>query len=81
MSEKCPSCKGDVLTCLACGVNGVGVGFEHECDHIAARREREACAQVCDRWAAANIDAFREQALAAECCARHIRERGKTSRK
>jgi len=42
----------------------------------AVAKEREACAQVCDRWAAANIEAFRDQALAAECCARRIRKRG-----
>lgn len=38
--------------------------------------EREACAKICDDWARANYKAFREQALAAERCAAHIRERG-----
>ena len=38
--ETCPTCTGDVLTCLACGVNGVGIGFEHECDPLAAKTER-----------------------------------------
>lgn len=34
--------KGDKLTCLSCGANGIGVGFKHDCDPIAARRERAA---------------------------------------
>jgi len=49
--ERCPTCRGDVLTCLACGVNGVGIGFEHKCDPIAAREEREACAKLVDEAA------------------------------
>ncbi len=39
-----PEAQGDVLTCLACGEKGVGIGFKHDCDPIAARRERARCA-------------------------------------
>ncbi len=39
-----PEPQGDVLTCLACGEKGVGIGFTHDCDPIAARRERARCA-------------------------------------
>lgn len=39
-----PETQGDVLTCLACGEKGVGVGFAHDCDPLAARRERRRCA-------------------------------------
>lgn len=32
--------QGDKLTCLACGAEGIGIGFAHKCDPFAARRER-----------------------------------------
>ena len=33
---------GDELTCLSCGTNGIGIGFRHECDPLAAKAERAA---------------------------------------
>jgi hypothetical protein len=37
----CEAC-AETLTCLACGARGIGIGFKHECDPLAARAERAA---------------------------------------
>jgi len=42
----------------------------------ARKEERDACATLCEEWAASNHEAFTEQALAAQTCSRHIRARG-----
>ena len=58
--ERCPTCKGDVLTCLACGVNGVGIGFEHKCDPLAVREERtRIVARLRARATAEQVTAYR----------------------
>lgn len=52
-----------------------GLGAVQALVDQAREEEREACAKICDFWADCNRDAFRDQALAAECCAQRIRER------
>jgi len=46
----------------------------------ARAEEREACAVLCDEWAASNHETFTEQALAVQTCSRHIRAERKASR-
>ena len=66
MEIRCIDCgePAPIYRCIMCGDKEM---------HEVAKVVNESCAKVCERWAADNREAFREQSLAAESCAGAIR--------